>query len=65
MGLNAEAANIEQAIFKTIAAGQVRLHIISHANLNAQLTILQYITGDLGGKAKTYEYTDAVIKALN
>ena len=26
MGLNAEAANIEQAIFKTIAAGKVRLN---------------------------------------
>ncbi|KAJ4405369.1 NAD-dependent isocitrate dehydrogenase [Didymella pomorum] len=38
MGLNAEAANIEQAIMKTIAAGQ-------------------YITGDLGGKAKTYDWT--------
>jgi len=46
MGLNAEAANIEQAIFKTIAAGK-------------------YITGDLGGTAKTYEYTNAVMKALN
>lgn len=24
----------------------------------------QTITGDLGGKAKTFEYADAVIKAL-
>jgi isocitrate/isopropylmalate dehydrogenase len=28
------------------------------------LISLQTITGDLGGKAKTYEYADAVIKAL-
>jgi isocitrate dehydrogenase (NAD+) len=28
------------------------------------LIILQTITGDLGGKAKTFEYADAVIKAL-
>ncbi|KAF1924892.1 uncharacterized protein M421DRAFT_103454 [Didymella exigua CBS 183.55] len=40
MGLNTEAANIEQAIFKTIAAGK-------------------YITGDLGGKAKTYDWTQS------
>lgn len=26
--------------------------------------IAQMITGDLGGKAKTHEYADAVIKAL-
>jgi len=45
MGLNEHAANIQQAIFKTIAEGKT-------------------ITGDLGGKAKTYEYADAVIKAL-
>ncbi|CBX99080.1 hypothetical protein LEMA_P083190.1 [Plenodomus lingam JN3] len=45
MGLNQEAANIEQAIFKVLSEGKT-------------------ITGDLGGKSKTYEYADAVIKAL-
>lgn len=31
----------------------------------SKLTSSQYITGDLGGTAKTYEYTNAVMKALN
>ncbi|CAK1361438.1 Isocitrate dehydrogenase [NAD] subunit 2, mitochondrial [Cercospora beticola] len=45
MNLTQHAAQIEKAIFKTLAEGK-------------------YLTGDLGGKAKTHEYADAIIKNL-
>jgi len=45
MGLTEHSAQIQKAIFKTLAEGK-------------------YLTGDLGGKAKTHEYADAIIKNL-
>ncbi|KAI9867458.1 MAG: NAD-dependent isocitrate dehydrogenase [Trichoglossum hirsutum] len=45
MGLNDYAANIQKAIFDTLAEGKS-------------------LTGDLGGKAKTHEYAQAIIKRL-
>jgi isocitrate dehydrogenase (NAD+) len=62
MGLNSEAANIEQAIFKVLAEGKVCFVFTPHPRPMTDTG--QTITGDLGGKAKTYEYADAVIKAL-
>jgi isocitrate dehydrogenase (NAD+) len=62
MGLTQEASNIEQAIFKVLAEGKVSSKHYLYGEYI--LTILQTITGDLGGKAKTFEYADAVIKAL-
>jgi hypothetical protein len=34
MGLNTEAANIEQAIFKVLAEGKVRLHYLLWDNMS-------------------------------
>ncbi|KAI9275403.1 isocitrate dehydrogenase, NAD-dependent [Sporodiniella umbellata] len=45
MRLNEQAANIEQAVFKTLAEGKA-------------------LTGDLGGRASTSSYTQAVIANL-
>lgn len=66
MGLNDHADRIQKAIFDTLAEGKVSLQShVGHLSIESHADIyVQYLTGDLGGKAKTHEYAGAIIKRL-
>ena len=63
MGLTDYAGKIEKAIFDTLAEGKVRYSLFLISSL-APLICLQTITRDLGGKAGTKDYSDAIIDRL-
>ena len=67
MGLHEEATRIQAAIMATLAEGKVRLlEKLQLGSMGCKLTNAseQTLTGDLGGKSKTGEYADAIIKRL-
>ena len=65
MGLYEHADKIQSAIFKVLAEGKVSCIVVRFFETKLMANgVVQTITGDLGGKAKTHEYADAVIKAL-
>ena len=77
MGLEKHAQQIETAVFKTIAEGKASspLSLLWSINLSTFLLVyvpeskqltawIQKLTGDLGGKAKTYEYAQAICDNL-
>ena len=59
MDLNEHANKIQKAIFDTLAEGKVGSNLLSLGNKTTDQ--YQYLTGDLGGKAKTHEYARAII----
>ena len=62
MGLNEYATRIQKAAFDVLAEGKVCLRFLRL--MKCLLTEAQAITGDLGGKAKTHEYAQAIISKL-
>lgn len=65
MGLTEHHDRISAAIFATLAEGKVCfLFPFQPATRRRRLILPQTITGDLGGKAKTHEYAQAIIEKL-
>ena len=67
LNLDNFAMRIERACFETIREGQVSGELprdLLSMHLCSDVWLLQHLTGDLGGKSKCSEFTDAICRKV-
>ena len=69
LGLHTHAQRVRSAVLTTIQEGKVHIHTCVHIHIHIHIRIhlhayTQFMTADLGGKARCSEFTDEIIKNL-